>query len=857
MKKCMLLLMSVILGSGLAFAGPVDVNQAMNVGQKFVQGNFENSRQSLELSLVTTYNAANGDVCFYVFNVGSEGYIIVSADDTFRPIIAYSTESVFPTENISPDMNSYLSNFRDGMASVMNTESKATPAIAAEWKSILNCGKSFPNNRGGVPYLIKEKWNQDYPYNYYCPADAQGPGGRVYAGCVATAMSLIMKYWEHPTQGTGQHSYYASGYGQQTANFGATTYDFANMPIQISSSSPQEEIDAIATLMYHCGVSVNMMYAPDGSGAYSQDVPAACSQYFGYTTAMFQRFRMQVQLPVWEGYLKESFNCGWPLYYSGSSSQGGHAFVCDGYDENDLFHFNFGWGGSGNGYFQVDAIDYSGNAAAIFNFVPAGVYNNTPAAPTNLNVVPGADNALTATLSWKNPSVTLSNVAIGSIDRIVIERDGVVIHTIDNPTPGADLTYVDNEVPRYDVFDYSVYAVKDDAHGKTAVANRINVGPVCNWTFTINSSDMLGWRGASVSVINAAGHKIDEVTANSSALTNKTVSVPLGRTSLVWTAPTTSVSTVTLIVKDSQNNTVYQYIGSSDELAAGVIYEGNNSCGNNSACETPTNVIAQVDPNNSDNIIVSWDAVSNPQYGYNVYRNDILYRLIPNATSFVDENPGMGGHCYYVTVLGQGGETGQASNESCTTLGECYPPTNLNYELTGSNNKIKLLWQKPEPSEGLSGYYIYRRPEGGVFERIKLAGASATSYTDNSNLAEGFYDYKVVAYYGQLDCFSAPANWIYDSNKFYLHVYYSVTGVTEEALETVKVYPNPTRDDLTIQAEGLRQVEVYNTLGQVVCRQECQADQIVISVSNLKSGIYMVKVYANDGESTRRISVVR
>ena len=102
-------------------------------------------------------------------------------------------------------------------------------------------------------------------------------------------MSQIMKYWDYPVHGNGSHTYDAGGwwgpyYPNLSANFGATTYDWKNMPIWINNGSPQVEIEAIATLMYHCGVAVNMGFAYNGSGANSEDVPYAIEQYFSYSS---------------------------------------------------------------------------------------------------------------------------------------------------------------------------------------------------------------------------------------------------------------------------------------------------------------------------------------------------------------------------------------------------------------------------------------------------------------------------------------------------------------------------------------------------------------------------------------------
>ena len=236
----------------------------------------------------------------------------------------------------------------------------------------------------------------------------------------------------------------------------------------------------------------------------------------------------------------------------------------------------------------------------------------------------------------------------------------------------------------------------------------------------------------------------------------------------------------------------------------------------------------------------------------------MMHRLIPEGTSFVDENVPTGGHCYYIGYLGDGGENGLFSNESCASAGACYAPTNLDYEYTGAAFKIKLKWSKPEPATGLSGYFLYRKfGEDGTYTRVKLLGASATSYTDNTANQTGEYYYKLYAYYSTLDCTSAPANWIYDSNQFYLHVFYSTDGVNEMEEGSVAVFPNPTNSRFTVEGEGLSLVTVFNTVGQKVYETNCQGNSVDINLSNVETGIYVVRVTTEQGIVTKRITVIK
>jgi hypothetical protein len=195
-------------------------------------------------------------------------------------------------------------------------------------------------------------WNQDSPYNLLCPEDDAGPGGHVYVGCVATAMSMVMHYYRYPINGTGTHSYTPGdpSYGVQTVDFGNTYYQWNGMMDDIDSHNPIP----IAELGYQCAVAVNMNFAPDGSGAYSFIVPNRLNAFLRYNDAVYHE-KLNYSQTNWIALLKADLDEYKPLYYSGSSTAGGHAFGCDGY-QGDNFHFNFGWSGYGNGYYALNDV---------------------------------------------------------------------------------------------------------------------------------------------------------------------------------------------------------------------------------------------------------------------------------------------------------------------------------------------------------------------------------------------------------------------------------------------------------------------------------------------------------------------
>lgn len=859
MKKLLSLTVAILLGIGTMFANPVDVNTAKTLGQKFVQTRFEMTR-SADLQLYYTVMSDNGAPCAYVFNMGNEGFVIVAASDNVRPILGYSNEGPFDATNPYNGAMYMLDTYKNSITYAMEENIKATPEIAAEWKSLRETGRLSNKRAGQVGPLVETRWNQNTPYNLYSPAvqgGGPGSGGRCYSGCVAAAMSQVMKYWDHPIHGEGSHSYTAIGYapyyfnyGTQSANFGATTYQWDLMPNRLDDGATQEQIEAVALLQYHCGVSVNMKFDFDGSGANSEDVPGAMAQYFDYDYCTLKQ-RQAYSQANWINLLKSEFDLGRPVYYSGYNDEGGHAFVADGYDENDFIHFNFGWGGSDDNFYAVDAIEYASGAKAIINYVPTYVYNNTMQAPSAVTATKTSDVAQQATITWTNPTKTLNNQTISSLDQIVVEREGQIVYTVDNPTPGASMSCVDENVPCFSTFTYSVYAVKDGVRGAAGKASE-SFGPTCQWTIVGTSTNMSGWSNGYLVAYDAAGQEIDRFTMTSNNPTSYNMNITLGKVLFGWKAGTNNVD-LSIKIKDASNTVVYQYSGASNNIPEGVLYEGNNGCGNAAPTDDPGELIATQD---GDNVVITWNGSSKATYGYNIYRDGVLIELTQN-TEYVDEAPGHGGHCYEVCILADGGES-VYSNEACANAGEgCEPGRGLWYTVQ-DNFKPTLTWEAPENSEGLSGYYVMRKDgDNGEYAQIKLLGANKREYKENKPLEENtWYSYKVIAYYKDIDCKAAPIKAMY-GNAYSVRYFYSIDGVDENMAQNVSVYPNPAKETLTVKADNISSVVIYNSLGQKVFAQTYDDNQVAIDMNSFEAGIYMVRIVADGNEITRKISVVR
>ena len=401
MKKRIFTFILFLLATAFAAeANPVALRTARYVAMKFMNVNAkEPLRGENDLQLVATYNISRGDAAFYIFNIPN-GFVIVSADDCATPILGYSNEGLFDVDNIPIQLQDYLQGFVEQIQFGIENHIETDAKKAQQWELVRATGR-LTNHRSdeAVEPLIATTWDQGYPYNMFVPSGC-------LTGCTATAMAQEMKYWEWPIQGTGEHSYEWNGQ-TLSANFGETTYDWANMLDSYGGQTTQEQKEAVATLMWHCGVSVNMRYGTAVSTA--PLYPSSFINYFNYSDEMSLEFLEDYSLETWEAKLKDCLNMGRPLHYVGYASTSGHAFVCDGYDNNDLFHFNWGWGYGGS-YCAIEALYYNRDNSAIFNMHPP--YDEPTVYEINVSVKNNEGGIVSGSGTYTHgDTVTLSAVA--------------------------------------------------------------------------------------------------------------------------------------------------------------------------------------------------------------------------------------------------------------------------------------------------------------------------------------------------------------------------------------------------------------------------------------------------------------
>ena len=401
MRKFWVGLMALMVSASL-FAAPRTMEEAAEIAAQFT-----NQQPKLRMMHKTPRTAStmclahkalqnNSEAAaFYIFNQeGGNGFVIVSADDrTAEDVLGYTENGAFDVNTINPNLKWWLSRYAEEITVLQTMDDSEFEPQPRKAKQVTAIANLLVNQNG-----TEITWYQEAPYNNLCPMD-QLDNTRSLTGCVATAAAQIMYKWRWPEQGTGSSSYVwqnCTAYNSRgdctnstnntlTANYGQTTYDWDNMlPAYEGKNATTAQENAVATLMYHCGVACEMSYGGDeagGSGAWTDNMAYGLMTYFDYDIdkfiTMYSRSNygdahegVTAEYSVSRDQFKEYFNAdleaGRPILMGGEdSSGGGHEFVCCGRDANNKFYINFGWEGSGDGYYAITSLKPSGSS---YNF---------------------------------------------------------------------------------------------------------------------------------------------------------------------------------------------------------------------------------------------------------------------------------------------------------------------------------------------------------------------------------------------------------------------------------------------------------------------------------------------------------
>lgn len=359
---------------------------------------------------------------FYLFTDEREKQLlIVSGDERMQRILGYTDRPL--ADNAIPDG---LADLLDGYTAQYNALGKtATNAATTPARSALYKGERL---------LSTAAWGQWAPFNNLTPQHYP-------TGCAATAMAIVMRYHQWPDVGSGSKTHIWKD-SVMTANFGSTHYDWANMPVSYEQYN-DAQANAVAVLMRHLGVSVEMYYDAESSGARQTLVPVALQQYFRYGATARLLTASDYDAATWDGMMRKEIDSNRPVIYTGESIQGrgAHGFVLDGYRDN-LFHFNFGWNGSGNGFFAISAItstdrnfEFANKQQAVIGITPVKAEKAAPLQLDCEGKYEGFYTAISSLKAGEKQSVHLSALSAlstwrGKLQWNLCKADGSIVEQL-------------------------------------------------------------------------------------------------------------------------------------------------------------------------------------------------------------------------------------------------------------------------------------------------------------------------------------------------------------------------------------------------------------------------------------------
>lgn len=444
MNKRSIILLSGAFLTAAAWAAPLTPEQALarlNAdGPKRIS-----AKRVITASPVFTAKSEAGAVGAYVFNTTGGGYMIVSADDIAAPLLGYSDAGSIDPQNLSPELKWWLGEYARQIEWAVKNGREAQRATRAS-------GEDF----APIAPLVKSKWDQDAPYNDLCPIPLKvngqnyTGGEHAFSGCVATSMAQLMYYHKYPEVGVGTIAYTPTRqgytYDRQTWNLARHPFEWDMMlDVYTKGEYTEEQGLAVANLMKSCGFSVQMSYGLDASGAAGMDIANALRTYFNYDQNCRSEYRDIYSFDQWEKILYDNLANVGPLVVNGQSpSDGGHSFICDGYDGNGYFHFNWGWSGMSDGYYLLEALNPSaqgiGGYEGGFNFSQTAIVGARKPQGDNTGyntpVRVFQHGALTAKVNGKNLDFGISSGYTqgfgNSSDRVMNVNVGAIFEKVDD-----------------------------------------------------------------------------------------------------------------------------------------------------------------------------------------------------------------------------------------------------------------------------------------------------------------------------------------------------------------------------------------------------------------------------------------
>lgn len=806
----------------------------------------------LKLKLVYTnsseefkFNATESQLnYFYVFNANESGFVAVSADDVVFPVLAYSDEGIFNPLKIHFSIKKWLQGYADQIRYAIVNHLEATDEIRNEWQDLLEGGKVL-TRRSSVDPLILTKWDQSPYYNELCPYD-NNYNERTVVGCVATATAQIINYWKYPTTGSGFHSYNHPKYGTISSNFSNHSYDYNNMPIKVKSTN----LD-VAQLMFDCGVSVEMNYNVSengGSGAQTLDVVDALKTYFSYPSSVTGKYRSSYTDANWKNLLKTELDAGRPMQYAGTGTGGGHSFVCDGYDNNDFFHFNWGWDGDADGYFIISAL----NPGSLGTGGGSGGFNSNQRAIIGIQP-PSTDVTFNFTLN-RTMSISPSSIGYGGAFSVTANFTNNSNYNFSGDYAAAVFDDNDNFIDFIEIkTDYTLqsgYKYSNDLVFSTTGMVKLLPGKYWiglylrptggNWSMIKGTFFYSNYKSITVTNTNPIALYSEMVVSNDPWFTQGqpgTVSLNLINKGSKLFKGFYSVDLYNLDGSYAQN---ISEISETNGLPSSSRYTNSISFSTDSINATPGTylLVAMYLPEGAS----SWQLA-----GTGAYQNPIFVDVIaPPYKDDIYEVNNNASLAYLLTLNFSNNKANASTTGSNCHLGSDYDfykinlPSGFNYTM---NPRLHDVFNTGNGQDyTLDALFSYSLDGGTTWSDAFDDVLPSTIQTSGGKAII----FKVAPYFtGQIGTYllDIPVSRV------------STLNSREYQNNDIKIYPNPTTSLLYFESNNamIKEVEIMDINGRLVATISEIGENNALSVKELNSGIYLIKITTSNGIFTQKI----
>ena len=478
----LLVVCCLLLAVVVCRAESISVDSAATIANKFLSANRASWQVDIRKSPGQPYAFSKGGssaACYIFKGSGNRGFVVVAADDVARPILGYSFDAKVPeTDDLPPAMQDWLEDIEQQIRAAKEAGLKRTTSLSAKADGT-EAGNIIAN-------LGTAEWGQGAPYNNDCP---KVDGKRCLAGCQITAYAILLRYYRYPSGGTGTTPSYTTEKNKIVVPSRNLDHDYnwGLMPLKYVDGQYNSAAESqVSTLMADLGAAMLADYDVDNTLANIDKGESVIFKYYNYYPGI-REYRSAYSVNDWYDKLRNEIDHDRPILYTGIDkyTDGGHMFIIDGYTDKNYFCVNWGWGGSLNGNYALDALqpydydyDYSGQAA-YFGCVPMPLSSGPNVVEMNGTAYPSLVTAL---------SYAPTNGEVGAIKLLSdIKTNGFDIGSDMNITVDLNGKEV---IQYYGIKNFGTFTMADNSSSKTGKVTISNNNAIVNNFSTVGKLTM-------------------------------------------------------------------------------------------------------------------------------------------------------------------------------------------------------------------------------------------------------------------------------------------------------------------------------------------------------------------------------